>query len=233
MVKTFIKDNAKKIIILSVIFVVFLIFILYNNIPRISYSYDKDEDSYIVSEVFGNAREYSIKSTHKGKKVTVIGKRAFLNKTSLRRLNFSKDNNVMYIESGAFDGCKNLKSITIPKEITYVEDNVFSKCSKLTKVEFEEGSNLKVIGGSMFLNCYKLKEITLPNKINQIGTFAFFNCKSLEKMIIPKSVETIYNDVFYNCSSLKDIVINNEETVLNDEWLGNLNKDNLNIVINN
>ncbi len=215
------KNKRLLCIIGFILFALFTTVILYNNIARVEYKYNSDDDCYEVGKVYGNAREYTIKSMHKGKKVESISKKAFSGKSNLKKINFPSKNYIYYIESAAFENCTNLTSFMFPKEIKYVEDNLFSGCKRLQSVIFEDGSKLENIGGSMFINCIKLKDIELPQGIKEIGTYAFFNCKSLEEITFPISVKQVYNDVFYNCDSLIKITFLGQMTELDPKWINN------------
>jgi len=61
---------------------------------------------------------------------------------------------------GAFDGCKDLTSITIPDSVTEIGNEAFRGCTGLTS-------------------------ITIPNSVTSIGLGAFQNCDSLESITIP------------------------------------------------
>ena len=80
-----------------------------------------------------------------------------------------------------FEGCVNLKNITLP-------------------------NNIETIGYQSFYNCKKLEKIVIPNSVNSIGPTAFGYCQSLEEIKIPDSV-TELNTTFMNCRKLSSVVI--------------------------
>lgn len=51
--------------------------------------------------------------------------------------NLVEDTEIKTIASGAFDGCSNIISITIPGTVRYIGDNAFSGCNNLEEISFE------------------------------------------------------------------------------------------------
>ena len=129
--------------------------------------------------------------------------------------------------AGVFNGCTNLKSISLPSSLTSTGYCTFEGCSKLYNVtlpntieeigersflgcaigEIDLPSCLNIIGSNAFSGC-PLAEINLPSSLKTIGTNAFNGC-SFKHIIIPESVTDIDQDAFANCKSLKKVVIDN------------------------
>lgn len=59
--------------------------VCYFEIPRFSYSYDEELDGYLVSHVYGNAKEMTVPQTYRGKPVKGIATRGFYQKSSWKR----------------------------------------------------------------------------------------------------------------------------------------------------
>ena len=89
---------------------------------------------------------------------------------------------VTSIYSAAFDGCKNLKSITLPNSITSIGDQAFISCTNLANITISEG-------------------------VTNIGKYAFSNCTSLTSISIPSSTTSIASNAFYACSNLTSIFV--------------------------
>ena len=75
--------------------------------------------------------------------------------------------------AGWFDGCTNMRAITIPENVTAIETRAFN-------------------------NCTGLKEINIPNKVTTIGSFAFANCH-LNKITLGESIDSIADGAFMDC----------------------------------
>jgi len=114
-------------------------------------------------------------------------------------------NTLTYIGSFAFQGCKSLKSINFPTGITAIGEYAFQSCEALaTAITLQPG--LTRIGNDAFGNCPKVTSITLPNTLTTIGTNAFMSCVGLTSITIPSSV-TLLDDgsPFYHCYKLTAI----------------------------
>ena len=66
------------------------------------------------------------------------------------------------IRQGAFSGCSNLTSITLPAGITEIGTSAFSGCSNLTSITIP--ASVKEIGAFAFSGCTKLEEVYLECK---------------------------------------------------------------------
>ena len=84
------------------------------------------------------------------------------------------------IYGSSFEGCKELKQVTIPKTVTG-------------------------IGGSAFKDCASLKSIVIPDSVEYIGYDAFRNCKNLESVTLSAGLHGINNGLFQYCESLKTV----------------------------
>ena len=114
---------------------------------------------------------------------------------------------VKRIDSDAFLGNSNVKSVVIPDSIADIFGSAFKDCVNLTSVTFGENIKLTIIYPHLFEGCSKLTEIEIPNRIQSIGESAFSGCVSLKNIVFDKNSELEYfsDDAFKGCVSLKSI----------------------------
>ena len=137
---------------------------------------------------------------------------------------------VSTIEESAFEGCTNLKEISLPDSLTTIGDSCFKRigivslvkstfdghstipsrcfqdCVSLTKIALP--STVKMLEGYCFSGCTSLGSIDFYTGVELvIGTFSFQECTSLKKIIFPKGLTTIGYGAFQKCTSLTDIML--------------------------
>ena len=108
--------------------------------------------------------------------VTEIGYYAFKNCVALTDVRIGND--VLEINSGAFEGCTALKKITIPDNVVTLGYSIFRNCTALKDVVI--GDSIAEIDSSLFTNCIALKSITIPDSVISIGSYEFDDCHNLE-----------------------------------------------------
>ncbi len=91
---------------------------------------------------------------------------------------------VKKIGKDAFEGCKSLKSITIPNTVTHIENGAFNLCKSL-------------------------KSVTISSGVTHIGRLAFSGCTALTAITIPDSVTNLWGDAFAH-SKLKTIYVDQD-----------------------
>ena len=111
---------------------------------------------------------------------------------------------------GAFSGCSDLTSVTIPNSVTSIGYRAFYDCTGLTSITIP--NSVTSIGGYAFSGCNGLTTITIPNNVTSIGSSAFGGCSGLTSITIPNSVTSIDDKVFYNCTGLTSVTIPNSVT---------------------
>lgn len=120
-----------------------------------------------------------------------IGDTAFAECTNLNRVYFVPNysgNITVEIEYGAFWGCTNLDSVTMPIKGELL-DYVFYECSSLRSIRIPQGT--KCIFDETFYGCKSLVEVHVSNTVECIEPDAFEECEKLKHVIIPKSVKKI------------------------------------------
>ena len=116
------------------------------------------------------------------------------------------------IGKNAFDGCKNITSLTISDNVTDVDASAFNGCDGLEFTKYDNAYYLqnqsgeytflikaidkditscqihetaKIIGADAFSGCTELTEITIPNGVTRVGKDAFIKCKNLQSITLP------------------------------------------------
>ncbi|MDR0301964.1 MAG: leucine-rich repeat domain-containing protein [Treponema sp.] len=97
---------------------------------------------------------------------------------------------VTYI-NGGFEGCADLKQVTLPKNLKYIQTEAFKK-SGLTSIVIPEG--VTDIGNRVFADCKNLTSVTLPRSLERIGSSVFEGCTSLVDVKIPSGSTIMYGD---------------------------------------
>lgn len=143
-----------------------------------------------------------------------------------------------WARTGAFFGCKTLRSIVIPSSVTsipgdyvYNPDNapnldgqVFYGCTNLEKVVFQGSSS---IGANAFYGCSALKTLIFDKSVT-INECAFWNCTSLKYVVFPKGTSFGPN-AFKGCNRLQDVIYLGEDDGRFPGWYYDLGVSNLNL----
>ena len=108
--------------------------------------------------------------------------------------------------------------------IGYTETGAFEKCESLTSVTIDDGGDaIMSIGRYTFLDCKRLESVQIGDSVISIGTGAFKNCTSLTNVTIANNLKVIgsadgdgvYGGAFQNCSVLINITIPDNVTSIN------------------
>ena len=130
---------------------------------------------------------------------------------------------VTNIGSGAFYGCDDLTSVTIPNSVLNIGDSAFLYCSSLTSVIIPD--SVTIIGEDAFFGCGSLTAINVysGNQSYSSDDGVLFNKNKTEliccpggksdEYVIPDSVRSIGDYAFANCRSLISVTIG--DSVLN------------------
>lgn len=108
---------------------------------------------------------------------------------------------------------QSLKGVVIPEAVTTIGNNAFQGCKNLTSVTFKGAPSTITVGNNAFKDCINLKSINLP-AAKRIGNMAFDSCTSLEKIVIDFGTEEIGDYCFRNCTKLKEVDIPESVTVI-------------------
>lgn len=154
-----------------------------------------------LSKYKGFASVVKVPNHIKDHEVDTIGGFLFKDHTEIVEVLIPKG--VVKISGLAFQGCSNLKKITISDSVKEIDGYVFDNCSSLEEVVLPNG--LIQIASGMFNGCKSLKKVIIPESVTKIEEFSFSNCTSLQEIYIPTSVTEIDFFAFNGCDDLKII----------------------------
>ena len=130
----------------------------------------------------------------------------FVEPTSTSISEFTFASGVKCINSRAFAGCKNLKSIKIPDTISIINEGAFEDCTSLTAISL--GDNVKYIYGFAFKGCSSLQTVNFGRSVSEIGGYAFYDCPKI-KMVNYRASKYAKNVAFINVGN---------DDLLNAKW---------------
>jgi hypothetical protein len=117
---------------------------------------------------------------------------------------------VTSIRLGAFSGCTDLTSVSIPASVTSIGAYAFSGCTGLTGVSIPP--SVTSIGDGAFSGCTGLASVSIPASVTSIGDGAFSGCTGLASVSIPPSVTSIGQGAFSGCTDLTGITVDQRNT---------------------
>ena len=197
--------------------------------------YTKDENNRTLVRYYKNEDSVNIE-----KRIKKIGLQAF-NSKSLSSIELP--DTLETIESGAFTGCSNLKSIELGLNVK-VLNNMSIYASGIEKITFKKDSDgntnpnysirkAKCNGeetealfnsdGTVFISPIKRRTITtyeIPKGVKEIANFAFHNQTQMTNIIIPNTVEKIGGS-FNLCTALTSIEIPSSVKEINTSCFAN------------
>ena len=110
------------------------------------------------------------------------------------------------IAASAFNGCAQLREVSLPSSITSIGNSAFAECRELAHVVIPE--NVTIISPFVFSNCTNLTDIAISESVTTIGEGAFSGCSGLKSILIPSSVSQIGNYAFSECVALTQVYYN-------------------------
>ena len=138
----------------------------------------------------------TIKSNYNGTSVTTIGASAFENCINLTHIKIP--NTVTHIDSNAFLGCENLKTINLSLNLYAIGTNAFTNCSSLEYILIPD--TVQHIDKEAFKNCLLLRVVEVLKEkadITYLGEKVFDGCCNLLKIIVPKNRLAEYKNKVY------------------------------------
>lgn len=113
---------------------------------------------------------------------------------------------VTSINSRAFYGCSNIKSIVIPESVTSIGSSAFQYCSNLESITLP--SHVKEMGWGCFDGCTNLISIVFPEGVTGIRSDDVDGCIGLRKVSIPSTVTEIDFVLFDDSRKIDTLIWN-------------------------
>lgn len=111
-----------------------------------------------------------------------------------------------YIDSCAFEDCKELTSVVIPNSVKRISWNAFDGCTGLKSIVIP--NSVTEIENHAFRGCTELTNFIIPESVKKISLNAFEGCTGITSIVIPKSVREIsWYSSFSGCKNLTSIVV--------------------------
>ena len=130
----------------------------------------------IEEEAFHECANLLEVDTHDG--IRKIGESAFMQCTSLRRLNLKS---AVEIAQHAFYLCENLESVEFGDYLETIRTSAFAYCTfKHLKLP-----SIITIGNHAFYDCKRITDVELSERLETIGAGAFSGCERLQRIAVP------------------------------------------------
>ena len=120
--------------------------------------------------------------------------------TSLTDLTFGVEARLKTIGTNAFDGCTELRSMTLPPRLEEIGDEAFMGCSYLENVIVP--GNVRRVGARAFKNCTGFTAAQIEHGVESLGVEAFYGDWRIAEVDIPSTVTNIGVNAFGGDSSI-------------------------------
>lgn len=162
--------------------------------------------------------------------VRKMGKQAFVNATSLKKLVISSELLPECI-SDSFTGCTRIAEISIVKKErtdTYPTDHLISiieakeEIPEIIRTIAADIYHMMDIEHGVLVEFHvEPKEVVVPEGIREIGKSCFFNKRGILQIYLPASLEKIGERAFRNCMNLEHILLQNTDTQISKDAFKN------------
>lgn len=198
------------------------------------FNFTSNGDGYSVSfkdefKTDSTVTAIKIPDTYKGKPVSRVAGRAFLNAVYLEKVELGA--NVVAIESGAFMNCSGLKVMSITAPVNTIGFGAFAGCTRLTRIAVSD-SNTCFTNDNGDGILYEINSddeyvlvaypagrsdetVTVSTFVGEIKSYAFDGASRLKVINIERdnAFGTIGTYAFNGCSALEAVNVNNSAYV--------------------
>lgn len=138
----------------------------------------------------------SVKYLNTSLKVSAINASAFKNNKRVQSITIGK--NIVTIGKNAFQNCTSLKKVTIKStQLAAIGEKAFRKCTSLTKINLP--GSLKTIGAQAFYGDKKLQSVQFHSKsLTKVGANAFQGISAKAVIKVPKTKMAAYKKILKN-----------------------------------
>ncbi len=167
----------------------------------LTYSVIDDSRFVEITACVTTASHVNVRAEIDGFTVTGIADGAFAGCTQLQSLTLPTSGELTSIGQYAFAECTSLKSIKLPSSVTEIPIGAFYYCTSLEQVTI--GDSVTYIGDEAFRECSSLTSIELPETLTSMGAYTFYMCSSLSEINVPESLTSMGGYNFMGCISLE------------------------------
>lgn len=153
---------------------------------------------------FAFAYCFNIRTVRIDSVITKVGSSAFGYCNNLESVYFEPGNQTD-LEAYIFEGCQNLRQLTLSSTMTELSLGFCKNCTSLQEIVIPD--NITKVGSDAFLGCTSLERAVVGNGIERIGMSMFEGCTSLKEVVLPECVRVINYGAFCDCKSLREIVL--------------------------
>ena len=178
------------------------------------YMYNVYSDHIELIKYIGYIKNVDIPSEIDGLPVTHIGQDCFSLASQVKVTSAKIPETITTILSGAFRGCRAIKSLDLPSSLLYIGNYAFSFLLSLETLHIPE--NVVAMGFGAFRNNMNLMSVTIPESTIRIGSDCFYRCKELRTVEISNSVIDIEGWAFRMCDNLESVTIGDSVVNIGD-----------------
>ena len=109
---------------------------------------------------------------------------------------------VVGIGSGAFQGCIGLRNVIVPGSVRDIDNSAFRDCSGLA-----DENGLVIVRDVIYGYFGEGTSVVIPDGVTSIGVGAFQDCTNLTSVTIPNTVLDIGHGAFMGCGGLREMTI--------------------------